>query len=109
LRRSDERRTETRCESGAAGDVVGVGVGVERPCDPQTELCGERLVCVRESGRVDQRRSAVADVDEIGGVAEALVDELVDPHDQPPLPSASACSKDDLNIALAQLAIQVIV
>ena len=50
---------------GLPGHVVGVRVGVERPHDAQPIRRCQRLVRSRESRRIDQRRGAVADVDQV--------------------------------------------
>ena len=43
-------------------------------------MCSESLVRDGKARRVDRRGVAVAEIDHVRGVAEALVDELVDPH-----------------------------
>ena len=78
--RGDKGDTEARRESRAPCHVVGVGVRVERPRDPRPEVPGKGLVLGRESRRVDQHRRAIAEVDEIRRMAEALINEVVNPH-----------------------------
>ena len=66
-------------ELGAAGDVVGMRVGVGGPRDPPAPLGGHLALPVGEPGRVDHQRRAVTEADDVGGVPEALVD---DAHDR---------------------------
>jgi hypothetical protein len=58
----------------AAGDEVGVQVGLDRMGDPQPPLVGQVQVGGRVAGRVDHQRPPVAEVDQVGTVAEPLVE-----------------------------------
>src|SRR5207247_7258334 len=58
----------------AAGDEVGVQVGLDRVGDAQPPPAGQLQVGGRVADRVDHQRPAVAAVHQVGGVAEPLVD-----------------------------------
>ena len=62
--RREEGRTVGR-ELGAAGDVVGVGVGVRGPRDRPGAFGGEVALAVREAGGVDDERGAVSECDHV--------------------------------------------
>ena len=108
-----------RCHEGGAvshndprapRDVVGVRVRVDCPHDPQVFPGGEELVGSWKARWVDQRSGPVAEIDQIRGVAQALVYELVDlDHEiskgvspsrgsKSPSCSGERDSKDDLNV-----------
>ena len=74
----DERDGAVGGQRRAAGHVVGVGMGVDRPahCRPRCRRC--RQVRAREAGRVEDRRRPVAEVDEVRGMPQSLVDEHLD-------------------------------
>jgi len=58
----------------AAGDEVGMQVGLHRKGDPQPPPPGKVQVRGRVADRVDRQRPPVAQVDQVGGVPEPLVD-----------------------------------
>jgi len=58
----------------AAGDEVGVQVGLDRVGESQPPLVGQVQVGGRVADRVDHQRPPVAEVDQVGAVAEPLVD-----------------------------------
>ncbi len=70
-----EQRGAECAELTGAGDEVGVEVGLDREGDVETSAFGLRQVPARMAGRVDHERPARAQIDEIGRVAETIVDE----------------------------------
>lgn len=101
-RRGNECRTESSCKCRAASDVVGVGMSVECPRRPQAARLHEVFVGGRKSWRVNNGSPAIAEVNDIRRVTEALVDEVVDSH----LPCHSllqnCCSTNHLNVPNAR-------
>ena len=55
-------------------------MGVQRPRHPQAETPRQRLMADREPWRIDDCRCSVPEVDHVRRMAEALIDEIVDPH-----------------------------
>ena len=62
----------------AAGQEVGMQVGLGRVGDLEPPPAGQLQVRGRVAGRVDDQRPPVAQLDHIGAVAEAFVDDRVD-------------------------------
>ena len=67
-----------RGELGAARDVVGMRVRVGGKGDLEAASVGFVDVAVGNAGRVDDERATVAEIDEVGRMTEALVDERND-------------------------------
>ncbi len=64
----------------AAGDVVGVGMGVGCPGDPPSPLRGQLPLGGGKPGGVNHQRRAVSERDEMGRVSETLIDDGVHVH-----------------------------
>ena len=64
-----------RRELAAAGEEVGVQVGLDGERDRQPGPLGGGQVRSGVAGRVDDQGAAVAQVEQVGRVAEAFVDE----------------------------------
>jgi hypothetical protein len=62
----------------AAGQEVGMQVGLGRVGDPQPPPPGQLQVRRRVAGRVDRQGPPVAQLDQVGAVAETIVDDRVD-------------------------------
>jgi hypothetical protein len=62
----------------AAGDEVGVQVGLDRMRDGQPAPAGQVQVRGGVPAGVDHHRTPVAQLDQVGAVAQALVDDRVD-------------------------------
>jgi hypothetical protein len=75
-------------ETGTPGHVVRVRVRVRGPDETKPEPVGEPLLGFGESRWIDDRGRPLAEVDQVRGVAEALVDERVHPHVGPVLKDA---------------------
>jgi len=75
-----QERRAVSSELRAAGDVVGVGVGVCGERDRQADTGGVVALFGGQAGGIDDQRGAVTQVDEVGGVTETFVDECGDGH-----------------------------
>jgi hypothetical protein len=60
---------------GTARDEIGVGVRVGSERDRETSSRGGGPLDVRETAGIDHQRGAVTEIDEVGGVPDAVVDE----------------------------------
>lgn len=83
--RSQERRPVSG-ELRAAGDVVGVGVGVGGPTDPPPAHRRLSPLPVGEPSRIDDQRGSVTEAHHVRAVAETLVDDVHDLHHRRPPP-----------------------
>jgi hypothetical protein len=71
--RRDDGRAVGGGELAGTGEEVGVQMGVRGVRDPQRPLGRDRPQLTQVATGVDGQRSTVAEVDEVGGVAEAVV------------------------------------
>ena len=68
-------------EPAVAGDVVGVGVGLEHVLDRHAEVAREAQVLVDVEPRIDDRGDPrVVVADQVGGAAEIVVGDLSEDH-----------------------------
>ena len=76
----DDRAGRGR-EAAVAGDVVGVGVGLEHVLDRHAEVAREAQVLVDVEPRIDDRGDPrVVVADQVGGAAEIVVGDLSEDH-----------------------------
>ena len=78
-----EERGTPGFEFGTARDVVGVRMRVGRPADHDALRLRDVELRGRQARRIDDERSAVAEIDEVARMTEALVDERRDPLGRP--------------------------